>query len=109
MRHHQLWKRARYIVGGRWQYSCISLLLSHQFSLWRWEKGRGPSVLVGDGSTYTVRMARVPVTLPVFMVLEEVPPEDGEVYVGLAPEQADPPPIVAWLESGDVIDVCTCS
>ena len=35
MRHHQLWSCAT-AVGGRWQYRCISLLLSRQFGLWRW-------------------------------------------------------------------------
>ena len=53
MRHHQLWKSARYVAGGRWQYRCISLLLSRQFALWRWLE-KGGSVLVADGTTYNV-------------------------------------------------------
>ncbi len=40
-------------------------------------------------------MASAPVTLPVFMLLEE-PHIDG-LYVGLALEQADPPAIVASI------------
>ena len=96
MRHHQLWKSARYVAGGRWQYRCISLLLSRQFALWRWLE-KGGSVLVADGTTYNVQMASAPVTLPVFMLLQETPPEAGQVYVGLALENADPQAIVACI------------
>ncbi len=96
MRHHQLWKRARYVVGGRWQYRCISLLLSRKFGLWRWAKGGGSSVIVaGGGPTYTVQMARAPVTLPASMIIEHGSAE--KVYVGLAREQADPLAIVACI------------
>jgi len=94
MRHHQLWKSARYVAGGRWQYRCISLLLSRQFALWRWLE-KGGSVLVADGTTYNVQMASAPVTLPINMLLEA--PPVGGLYVGLALENADPQAIVASI------------
>ena len=93
MRHHQLWTSARYVVGGRWQYRCISLLLSRNFGLWRW--ARPSSVQVADGTTYKVQMARAPVTLLVHMLLEA--PPVGGLYVGLALENADPQAIVASI------------
>ena len=94
MRHHQLWKSARYVAGGRWQYKCISLLLSRQFALWRWLE-KGGSVLVADGTTYNVWIASAPVTLPINMLLEA--PPVGGLYVGLALENADPQAIVASI------------
>ena len=54
-------------------------------------------MLVADGTTYNVAMASAPVTLPVFMLLQETPPETGQVYVGLALENADPQAIVACI------------
>ncbi len=44
--HFRLWGRSR-VVGGRWQWRCVSLLLSHKFCLWRWASIGDPFLAVG--------------------------------------------------------------
>ncbi len=59
--HFRLWRRAYAVLAGKWQWGCVSLLLSQQFVLWRWEGGNDHFVQVGNKWVlHSSRPVRVP-------------------------------------------------
>ena len=59
-RHYTLWGRARIIIGGRWQFGIVSLLMSNRVALWRWQELGGSPFLVVESSCAMVSHSQVP-------------------------------------------------
>jgi len=81
--HFLCWRYARLIVGGRWQLSNVSLLLSPVFGVWTWREVDGGSIqarLVG-GKRVLVSQSTVPAQVTLRFDVAGV---EGDVLVGLA-------------------------
>ena len=103
-RHYTLWGRARIIIGGRWQFGVVSLLLSHRFALWRWQELGGSPFLAVESCC--VMVSQSPVPPKVTMIFDKISNDVHRgVTVGFASTR-DVAGIVAAIVGKSAVQFC---
>ena len=91
-RHFLLWKSARHIIGGQWQFMNVGLLMSSVFAVWGWIERCSPFTTVMARSVL-VSQSTVPFNLTMRFDIRDL---TGDVSVGVA-NTREPTEILAAL------------
>ena len=94
-RHWQAWGRARNIIAGEWAHGNVGLLVSPNFSVWRWLQTNGCPHLRFRG--HTVSISQTPVPMRTTLLLQRL---DEAVVVGLASTRKPNTILSAVLQTG---------